>query len=281
MKKLKKIFQRKKFLERKKTSSVKKVIVVLAIVLFILLIFCSAIYFLKIKSYRLNFLSLKESWADNYPCHEECIVKRGDVKSEILSNWNKDQNLKKDWLNYWQESLENNNNNLQIKLLKLAYLTQDHKFFIPILSEFISKEDINYNTKINIINSYFSNIDNSDLNNFYYFILMEDGYSWQLKISAINALLKSGHKKEFYKISHLNEISSLLIDDNTYLKLKPYLFFLLADYRELFPEEVEEKMIFVFNNSDDDVVRYLIFDFLPSLNLEEPKLQSDEWEKYL
>jgi hypothetical protein len=286
MKKLQNFFSKKRFFKRlfsfKHRQYLKKRWFLFFSLIFLsLLLSYLVISISRINSVRLEFLSLKNSFGRDRFCHEDCLLERRESIKKIVSAWQKDPDILKDWEKYWQESLDNNNYDLQIELLTIALAVYGAENPPDSLINFLLNKESDPISKANIINIFLSRMDDSDLAP-YYFSILQSKDDDVLKSAVVKALSNISLKEGVLKAEDLEIIKRLLLDTSC-PDLKLDLFFLLSDYKDFFPEEFKQTAIYIYDNTTDPIIKYLAADCLLSLNVNGyplPSVLDEDWQKY-
>ncbi len=235
----------------------------------------------SLSELRLDFLKLKNDYEASYPCHEDCLLSRQKLRDKVVANFYKDKNIYQDWQKYWQESLESKNYDLQKELLNIALaLASDEKISL-ILADSLLKPGIDSKAKANIINIYFSNIDDSNLAD-YYFNLLKDADS-KIKQSALLAISNLADKEAIISTERFLLIENLILDKTIEKNLTTDLLFLLFELELSSSEQARATLISIYENTSDRVIKYLVAEHLNSLGLNDysaPELSELEIKNY-
>lgn len=235
----------------------------------------------SLSELRLDFLSLRNDYEASYPCHEDCLLSRKKLRDKVVANFYSDKNLYLDWQKYWQDSLENKNYDLQKELLNIALaLSEDEKISL-ILADSLLKADIDSQAKANIINIYFSNLDDSNLAD-YYFKVLKDGDS-KLRQSAVLAISNLADKEALISKERFLLIKNLILDPDTEKNLVTDLLFLLFELELSSFEQARVSLISIYENTSDRVLKFLIAEHLNSLGLKDyiaPQLSDFELKTF-
>ncbi|HZJ41650.1 MAG TPA: hypothetical protein VFD51_01380 [Patescibacteria group bacterium] len=280
---LSRLFKNRKwqnFFSRRKKKKGRYVLVSVLSVLIICLLYL-AISMSRVSADRMNFLTLKNSFNNSYPCHETCLVERKGLRNEVINNWNKDEELQADWFKYFEESIFEENYNLQKELLMIATYVEGSDHLEQTLLDNLLNSSIDEKTKANIINIYLISLDDPNLSS-YYLSLIENSKE-DLQLAAIRAISSLSNKKRAFKIEDVTLISNLILYENMSSDIKLDLFFLLFDYETLFKEKVEKILVVMIENSDDEVIKYIATEHLIKLGNDElvlPEVTSQEWDTY-
>lgn len=279
---LKRYFKRiiKKIKKSNFYQKYKKVMLIASLVLVITFLYVQ-VSLSSLSELRLDFLSLRNDYEASYPCHEDCLLSRKKLRDKVVANFYSDKNLYLDWQKYWQDSLENENYDLQKELLNIALaLSEDEKISL-ILADSLLKADIDSQAKANIINIYFSNLDDSNLAD-YYFKVLKDGDS-KLRQSAVLAISNLADKEALISRERFLLIKNLILDQGTEKDLATDLLFLLFEMELSSSEQARAALISIYENTSDRVLKYLISEHLNSLGLKDyiaPQLSDFELKTY-
>lgn len=279
---LKRYFKRiiKKIKKSNFYQKYKKVMLIASLVLVITFLYVQ-VSLSSLSELRLDFLSLRNDYEASYPCHEDCLLSRKKLRDKVVANFYSDKNLYLDWQKYWQDSLENKNYDLQKELLNIALaLSEDEKISL-ILADSLLKADIDSQAKANIINIYFSNLDDSNLAD-YYFKVLKDGDS-KLRQSAVLAISNLADKEALISRERFLLIKNLILDQGTEKDLATDLLFLLFELELSSSEQARAALISIYENTSDRVLKYLISEHLNSLGLKDyiaPQLSDFELKTY-
>lgn len=279
---LKRYFKRiiKKIKKSNFYQKYKKVMLIASLVLVITFLYVQ-VSLSSLSELRLDFLSLRNDYEASYPCHEDCLLSRKKLRDKVVANFYSDKNLYLDWQKYWQDSLENKNYDLQKELLNIALaLSEDEKISL-ILADSLLKADIDSQAKANIINIYFSNLDDSNLAD-YYFKVLKDGDS-KLRQSAVLAISNLADKEALISRERFLLIKNLILDQGTEKDLATDLLFLLFELELSSSEQARAALISIYENTSDRVLKYLISEHLNSLGLKDyiaPQLSDFELKTF-
>lgn len=279
---LKRYFKRiiKKIKKSNFYQKYKKVMLIASLVLVITFLYVQ-VSLSSLSELRLDFLSLRNDYEASYPCHEDCLLSRKKLRDKVVANFYSDKNLYLDWQKYWQDSLENKNYDLQKELLNIALaLSEDEKISL-ILADSLLKADIDSQAKANIINIYFSNLDDSNLAD-YYFKVLKDGDS-KLRQSAVLAISNLADKEALISKERFLLIKNLILDPDTEKNLVTDLLFLLFELELSSFEQARVSLISIYENTSDRVLKFLIAEHLNSLGLKDyiaPQLSDFELKTF-
>lgn len=235
----------------------------------------------SLSQVRLDFLKLRDAYNSNYPCHEDCLMWRGQLRAVVVSNFASDENLYSDWLRYWQESIEEKNYDLQKELISIALELDDQEEVSLVLAESVLDLSLDSQSRANIINIYFSKLDDTSLAN-YYFNLLAEGDS-NLKRSALIAISNFSDKEAVINPERLAIIEGLIMSPDIEKDLLADLLFLLFELELYQTEETRATLFSIYENSGDVVIRHLVAQHLDALGLVgylEPQLSEAELENY-
>lgn len=279
---LKRYFKRiiKKIKKSNFYQKYKKVMLIASLVLVITFLYVQ-VSLSSLSELRLDFLSLRNDYEASYPCHEDCLLSRKKLRDKVVANFYSDKNLYLDWQKYWKDSLENKNYDLQKELLNIALaLSEDEKISL-ILADSLLKADIDSQAKANIINIYFSNLDDSNLAD-YYFKVLKDGDS-KLRQSAVLAISNLADKEALISKERFLLIKNLILDPDTEKNLVTDLLFLLFELELSSFEQARVSLISIYENTSDRVLKFLIAEHLNSLGLKDyiaPQLSDFELKTF-
>ena len=284
MKKWLRIFYRqgrwRKLFNKIKRKKRKYILILAAISLLIILLYL-VLMMSRVSTARINFLALKNSFKNSYPCHESCLLKRRELRKEVISNWKTERKLSDDWLKYWKISILEKDYTLQKELLNIAVAVRERDYLEEVLTDNLLNKTIDEKTKANIINIYLISLDDPNLSSYYISIIKSS--KEDLQVAAIRAISSLSDKSRALKIQDAPGISDLILDERTSANIRLDLFFLLFDYEALFPEEVNKLFIFIYEDSSDKVIQYIAAEHLIKLGQNDfllPYVTQGEWDAY-
>ena len=173
------------------------------------------------------------------------------------------------------------NYNLQKELLNIAVVVKENDYLEEVLTDNLLNKTIDEKTKANIINIYLVSLDDPNLSSYYLSIIKSS--KEDLQLAAIRAISSLSDKSRALKIQDASGISDLILDERTDASIKLDLIFLLFDYEVLFPEEVNKLFIFIYEDCEDMVIKYIAAEHLIKLGQNDfllPQVTRDEWDAY-
>lgn len=259
-----------------------KKLLIISIMSLILIFLYLSITITNVSSARLDLFSLKQDYLNYTTCHENCLINRSGLRDEVVSNINTDTKMVSDWKKYWEESVENKQYAWQKELLTLIYHSDNKEEIDLYLVDYLISDSVDKETKVNIINLYLSTLNDSSFVPYYIYLIGEEDKS--LKIAAIRALSNLKEKEKILSDSHLKTIKDSILDESELKVIKIDLFFLLTDLYLIKSEEVSTIVKEIYENINDEGLKYLAADFLTAKGFTDyssTEIPDVDWNAYL
>jgi hypothetical protein len=257
---------------RKTLKQKKKLIYIIVIVIiFLLLVFnMNKLLPLSFKSYS-SAIDLANSFQQDKYCHDACWQKRyeymetiilatkkdkyqgldklmdyvsGDAMSDDFKNFvisylfNKGDDINKDYFkDYIASNLDNNNINHMLKTKIIKHTGFNDTSYNLRLENIIKDNTVAITPRKSALRALWSSFKSENVS-LYKEILNDSNFPVELKIEAIKALSNIENKEQYFLVSDLEIYENLLRAKN--VKLEKSLLFILSDYKEKYPDRVNE-----------------------------------------
>ncbi len=258
---------------------------------------------------------LEKSYTTEKICHEECYLWRQGKESLIVSNLiNKRSDTEKELYKYWIS--ENTDLDFKKEVVRLNFLAYGKGGVPEYLKRYINDEnyesslatliislfdldlsdltslDFALNNKFSLATSSAEKIETlkvkaslgNDLEIDTYFSLLNTSGENDVKRELIKNISSIREKNNFYTLSQLEIIKSIILNPETDIRVRQDLVLLIGDYYLIYPEESATLWFEIYNNEALDNISRLFsadsLNHLKKLNLSLPEVSEIDWEAY-
>lgn len=274
-KKLKNLF----ILQRQEKIIWKKVFLLIFLILSCLLFFYYSLSFLLVSRDDLCLERLRLSFLENPACRENCAAARIEDRkclAEALKNKSKIEKKMETYI--YNEEMQVDFRIFLIGIFRNVYGSDNPP---SSLLNYLSLKSGDKSLQAAILRFFdFSRLGgNKDNPLDYYFNILKDENSSELRLEAAVKIASYKGGEEFFSLQQLALIDSIIMDKNTDKYLRQSLVLLLSDYLAILPEETNSLLQKIYNSNfyGDNISRVFAADIL---GLPLPEISQAEWDAY-